>query len=412
MSLKRVVITGLGTVSPFGPGVPRLFEALLAGESAIRYHAPLDDVQGLSPRVAGLVRNVDSRDIPRKIRRSMSAMSIYALLAAQEALVQGAVDEGLRTGGRLGIALGSTVGSVDTMEEFFTQYLGTRSVEQIKSMLFFRIMGHSCAANVAQALNITGRTVAPSAACSTGCQAVALGYEAIALGRQDLMLCGGADEFHPLTAATFDIMQAASTGFNDRPELTPRPFDRDRDGVVCSEGAGVLLLESLDSARARGADILAEVAGCASTSDATSIASPDPAPVRLCMELALQDAHMTPTDIDYVNAHATGTLQGDIAESTAIADLFGPDIPVSSLKGHLGHTMAACGAVELAACVEMMRSATLIPTRNLDNPAPECSRVRLLRTVVRQPVSALIKNNFALGGVNCSVIVRRFTHDG
>lgn len=412
MPLKRVVITGLGTVTPFGAGTQRLFQALLAGESAVRFHPELEAVHGLGPRIAGLVRDIEPREIPRKIRRSMSAMSIYALLAAREALLQGGVDEALRTGGRLGIALGSTVGSVDTMEEFFTHYLSTKSVEQIKSMLFFRIMGHSCAANVAQALNITGRTVAPSAACSTGCQAVGLGYEAIAFGRQDLMLCGGADEFHPLTAATFDIMQAASTGFNDRPGETPRPFDRDRDGIVCSEGAGVLLLESLDSALARGADILAEVAGFTCTSDATSIASPDPAPVRLCMEQALQDAQMTTTDIDYVNAHATGTLQGDIAESTAIADLFGADVCVSSLKGHLGHTMAASGAVELAACVEMMRSATLIPTRNLDNPSPECSRVRLLRTIIRQPVSALIKNNFALGGVNCSIALRRFSHDG
>jgi 3-oxoacyl-[acyl-carrier-protein] synthase II len=412
MSLKRVVITGLGAITPFGPGLNRLFEALLAGESAIRHHTDLDAVHGLGPRVAGLVPDVDPRDIPRKIRRSMSAMSVYALLAAREALLQGGVDEPLRSGGRLGVVLGSTVGSVETMEEFFSQYLDSGSVEQIKSMLFFRIMGHSCAANVAQALNITGRTVAPSAACSTACQAVGLGYEAIALGRQDLMLCGGADEFHPLSAATFDIMQAASTAFNDSPHRTPRPFDRDRDGVVCAEGAGILLLESLDSALTRSAPILAEVAGFASTSDATSIASPDPAPVRLCMELALADAGLTAADIDYVNAHATGTIQGDIAESAAIADVFGSDMVVSSLKGHLGHTMAACGAIELAACVEMMRRHTLIPTRNLDNPAPECSRVRLLREVARQPVSALVKNNFALGGVNCSIVLRRFSHDG
>lgn len=412
MPLKRVVVTGLGAVTPFGQGVERLFGALLAGESAIRRHTDLDAVRGLGPRVAGLVPDVDSHDIPRKIRRSMSAMSVYAFLAAREALHQGGVDEPLRSGGRLGVVLGSTVGSVETMEEFFAQYLGSGSVEQIKSMLFFRIMGHSCAANVAQALNITGRTVAPSAACSTGCQAVGLGYEAIALGRQDLMLCGGADEFHPLTAATFDIMQAASTAFNDSPHRTPRPFDRDRDGVVCAEGAGILLLESLDSALARGAPILAEVAGFASTSDATSIASPDPAPVRLCMEMVLADACLTAADIGYVNAHATGTIQGDIAESAAIADVFGSDMAVSSLKGHLGHTMAACGAIELAACVEMMRRHTLIPTRNLDNPAPECSRVRLLREVARQSVSALVKNNFALGGVNCSIVLRRFSHDG
>jgi len=408
MRLRRVVITGLGAVSPFGRGTGRLFAALEAGESAIRRESCLEGIAGLGPRIVGLVRDIDPKSVPRKSRRSMSNMSVFALLAAQEALDQAGIDEPVRTGGRLGIVLGSTVGSVETMEEFFRQYLPSNSIEHIKSMLFFRIMGHSCAANVAQALGVTGRTLAPSAACSTGCQAVGLGFEAIAMGRQDCMLCGGADEFHPLTAATFDIFQAASTGFNDHPDRTPRPFDRDRDGIVCSEGAGVLLLEALDSALARGAEILAEVVGFASTSDPSSIASPDPEPVRRCMAAALDDAGLAPADVQYVNAHATGTLQGDEAESKAIAELFGPDMPVSSLKGHLGHTMAASGALELAACVHMLRSGRVIPTRNLDNPAPECAGVRLLRSVEELRPDAIVKNNFALGGVNCSVALRRF----
>lgn len=408
MRLKRVVITGLGAVSPFGMGADRLFQALLAGESAIRYVPELEEIQGLGPRVAGLVHGIDPKDIPRKIRRTMSRMSLYALLAAQEALAQAEVDDSLRTGGRLGIVLGSTVGSVETMEEFFKDFLPRKSIEGIKSMLFFKIMGHSCAANVAQTLGIAGRTLAPSAACATGCQSVGLGYEAIALGRQDLMLCGGADEFHPLTAATFDIIQAASTSYNDRPQCTPRPFDRDRDGIVCSEGAGLLLLESLDSAHARGAHILAEVVGFASTSDASSIANPDPKPVRCCMELALLDAGLGSADVDYVNAHATGTLQGDEAESRAIGELFGAHIPVSSLKGHMGHSMAASGALELIACVNMLRAGRVIPTRNLDNPAFECSGVNLPRKVEDMELKTILKNNFALGGVNCAVVIRSF----
>lgn len=411
MRLKRVVITGLGAVSPFGKGADQLFEALAAGKSGIEIVPELKRIGGLGPRVTGPVTGVDPREIPRKNRRSMSRMSIYALLAAQEALAQAGVDKIIRTGGRLGIAMGSTVGSVDTMEEFFNEYLVSKSIEHIKSMLFFRIMGHSCAANVAQTLGITGRTLAPSAACSTGCQAVGLGYEAVALGRQDMMLCGGADEFHPLTAATFDIMQAASTKYNDRPDCTPRPFDRDRDGIVCSEGAGLLLLESLDSALERGADILAEVTGFASTSDATSIANPDPAPMRRCMETAMKDAGLETSEVGYVNAHATGTMQGDEAECRAIADLLG-EVPVSSLKGHLGHTMAASGALELIACVHMLRTGQLIPTRNLENPAPECSGVRHLRTVEQASIQNILKNNFALGGVNCTVALRRFSHDG
>ncbi|MGE4441652.1 MAG: beta-ketoacyl synthase [Desulfomicrobium sp.] len=408
MPLRRVVITGMGAISPFGQGVERFFRALENGESAIRHIAELETIQGLGPHVAGLVQGIDIKDIPRKIRRTMSRMSVYALLASQEALAQARVDQCLLTGGRLGIALGSTVGSVDTMEDFFKDFLQTRSIEGIKSMLFFKIMGHSCAANVAQTLGIAGRTLAPSAACATGCQAVGMGYEAIALGKQDLMLCGGADEFHPLTAATFDIIQAASTKYNDRPQCTPRPFDRDRDGIVCAEGAGLILLESLDSARARGAEILAEISGFASTSDASSIASPDPTPVRLCMDLALTEAGLNADDVDYVNAHATGTRQGDEAESRAIGDLFGTSIPVSSLKGHFGHAMAASGALELIACVKMLCSGKIIPTRNLDNPAIECSGLTLPRQIQLSNLQTIIKNNFALGGVNCAIVLRSF----
>ncbi len=411
MRVKRVVITGMGAISPLGTGADQLFTALKAGTSGIGRVPGLEDISGLGPRIAGRIHDVDPRQIPRKNRRSMSPMSVFALLAAQEALMQAGVDDQTRTRGRLGIVLGSTVGSADTMEAFFKEYLDSKSIERIKSMMFFRIMGHTCAANVAQSLGITGRTLAPSAACSTGCQCVGLGYEAIALGRQDLMLCGGADEFHPLTAATFDIMHAASTGFNDTPDQTPRPFDRDRDGIVCSEGAGILLLESLDSARARGADILAEVAGFASTSDTSSIANPDPAPLTDCMQAALEDAELSTGDVDYVNAHATGTVSGDEAESRAIAELFGSGIAVSSLKGHLGHTMAASGALELIACVHMLRTGTLIPTRNLDHPAPACSGVRLVRRVEHAPLKTIIKNNFALGGVNCTVALRRYPHD-
>jgi len=411
MPLRRVVITGLGAVSPLGLGVEPMFAGLLDGVSGVVRVPELEHIHGLGPRVAGLVRDVDASVVPRRIRRSMSAMSVFSLFAAREALAQAGVDAETVAGGRLGVALGSTVGSVSTMEEFFTQYLPGQSVEHTKSMLFFRIMSHSCASNLAQALGITGRVLAPAAACSTGCQAVGLGFETVALGRQDMMLCGGADEFHPLTAATFDTIQAASTKYNDAPQRTPRPFDRDRDGIVCAEGAGVLLLEALDSALARGADILAEVAGFASTSDATSIASPDPEPVRRCMEEALDHARLRPEDIGYVNAHATGTVQGDEAEARAIERLFGAATPVSSLKGHMGHTMAASGALELAACVRMLAARRLAPTRNLDNPAPECSGLFLPRRVLPLESGALIKNNFALGGVNCSVVLRRFTHD-
>ena len=410
-ALRRVVVTGLGAVSPFGRGVPTLMAALYAGQSAVRQVPELERIGGLRTRVAALVQGIDPREIPRKDRRSMSAMSVYATLASHEALAQAGIGTAELEGGRLGVAIGSTVGSTQTTEDFFRDFFTDHSLERMKSTLFFQIMNHSCAANVVQALGITGRLLAPSSACSTGCQAVGYGYEQVALGRQDFMLCGGADEFHPLTAATFDVMTAASIGFNGQPELTPRPFDRRRDGMVCAEGGGIVLLEALDSALARGAAILGEVTGFATVSDPSSIANPNAAAMERCMRETLEDAELAPEEVDYINAHATATTQGDIAEAEAIRAIFAARVPVSSLKGHMGHTMAASGALELLASIEMLRRGELVPTLNLDEVDPACAGILHVRGVESRPVRAFIKNNFALGGVNSSLVVRRYPHD-
>lgn len=411
MQLKKVVITGLGSVSPYGRGVEILMEGLLAGRSAVRAVPDLAQVGGLRCRVAALVTGIDPMEILRKHRRSMSAMSVYATLACQDALNQAGLAPQDWSDGRLGISLGSTVGSTQATEAFFKDYFIDQSLERMKSTLFFQIMNHSCAANVAQALEITGRILAPSAACSTGCQAIGYGYEMIAMGRQQMMLCGGADEFHPLTAATFDIMNAASTRYNDSPSSTPRPFDRRRDGVVCAEGAGILLLEELESARNRGARILGEIAGFATVSDPSNIANPNSAAMERCMREALVEARLEPSDVDYVNAHATATEQGDVAEAEALARIFGQKVPVSSLKGHMGHTMAASGAIELVAALEMMRQGRLVPTLNLEEIDPACDGIRHLLETETCQLDVFVKNNFALGGVNSSLVVRRYLHD-
>jgi 3-oxoacyl-[acyl-carrier-protein] synthase II len=230
----------------------------------------------------------------------------------------------------------------------------------------------------------------------------------IALGKQETMLCGGADEFHPLTAATFDVMNAVSTGYNERPEATPRPFDRDRDGVVCAEGCGMLLLESLDSALRRGVPILAEIVGFACVTDTSNIANPNAESMERCMRLALRDAGVEAADVAYVNAHATATAQGDVAEAEAIHAVFGSDVPVSSLKGHIGHTMAASGAIELIGTIAMMQRGELIATHNLDHVDPACAMIRHVRPQERREIAVAVKNNFALGGVNASLVIRRY----
>ena len=408
MLLRRVVITGVGVVSPFGRGIDTLMDALLAGRSGVVRVPALAEITGMRTRVAALVTGVDPMEIPRKFRRSMSSMSVFATLASQDAAAMAGLGPEQFAGGRLGVSLGSTTGSPQTMEEFFRDFGVDHSLERMKSTLFFHIMNHSCASNVAQALGVTGRILAPAAACSTSCHAVGYAAEMIGLGKQDYMLCGGADEFHPLTSGTFDIMNAASLAFNDSPTSTPRPFDRERDGIVCGEGSGILLLESLESALGRGASILAEITGFATNSDPGSIANPNAACIADCMRLALADAGVQPGEVDYVNAHATATVQGDIAECAAIASVFGPGIPTSSLKGHLGHAMAASGTLELAACIEMIRRGLLVPTLNLDQVDPLCAGVLHPQGVEARPVGTVVKNNFALGGVNSSIILRRY----
>lgn len=408
MRMRRVVITGMGAVSPYGLGADLLFNSLREGKSGISRVSRLQDIDGLGPRVAGTVPDVGIEAIPRKIRRSMSPMSAYAYLAALEALDQARVEDVAAFAGRLGVAIGSTLGSPEALESFFRQYCATSGMDQIKAMVFFRVMGHTAATNVAQALGVTGRIIAPAAACSSGCQAIGIAYEAIAFGRQDAMLCGGADEFHPLVTGTFDLMMAASSCYNDRPEQTPRPFDKNRDGVVCAEGAGVLFLESLESAQNRGACILAEILGFASLGDAGSIAESSPEPIAACMRAALEDARCAASEVAYVNAHATGTELGDIAESQAIAAVFGDTVPASSLKGHMGHTMAASGALETVATVSMVRNALFLPTNNLEEPDARCSGAWLLQAPLAASGGLVVKNSFALGGINCSLVLRGY----
>jgi len=407
MSQRRVVITGIGAVSPFGAGVECLWRHLVAGDSAVRVVPKMTQLGGLRSSVAATVPEIDVSVIPRKKRRFMSSMSMYSCLAALEAIQMSELTEGQVKNRTTGLCLASTTGSSAESETFFNEFNRTGSIENIKSTMFFKTMNHSCAANTAQALGIRGRIVSPSAACASGTMGIGLAYETITAGHQDVMFCGGADEHHVLATAVFDIMHAASCDFNNEPQQTPRPFDIHRDGVVCAEGAGVLILEELEHAKNRNANILAEVAGFATLSSPEDIANPDSQTMTECMAGAIRHAGISAKEVDYVNAHATATIQGDIAESQAIRAVFGKHAPVSSLKGHIGHTMAASGPLELIACIQMMHHGQLIPTRNLETPDPECNGITFVRSVQRIPVRTILKNSFALGGINSTIVIRR-----
>lgn len=407
MQLNRVVVTGMGAVSPFGEGVESLHDGIADMRSAITHMERAREVQDMRSSIAGLVPTLNVKAIPRKDRRTMTDMGVFALLAAKEALGMADITDEQLESGRLGMALSCTTNCGELIEDFFVQYLPEKTLDHCKSTTFFKFMGHAAVSSVAQALGITGRILAPAAACATSSQSIGLGYEAILLGQQDMMICGGTEELHPLSIASFDFINAASTGFNDSPNDSPRPFDAQRDGVVCAEGAGLLLLESYDHAMSRGANILAEVVGFSTLSSPKNPANPDSHAIKLCMEEALAQAGLSPDDIDYINAHATGTTAGDIAESKAIEDLFGSTTPVSSFKGHLGHTLAASGALEIIATISGLQGGAVYPTRNLTHVDPECGAVNLLKETSREPVTYFLKNSFALGGINASLILRR-----
>lgn len=404
--MRRVVVTGMGAVSPFGRGVTELNRGLAEGRSAISALDELADYGSLRTRLAALVSGVNDKEIARNKRRSMSPQSIFAVLAAGEALKQAALPETEYGSGRYGVAIGTTISSLTASEKFFADHFRDKSFARMKTSLFFKTMNHSAATNVAQYFGLEGRLLAPAAACATGCQALGYAYEMIVSGAQDVMVCGGTEEFHPLSAATFDLMNAASIRYNESPELASRPFDRQRDGVVCGEGAGILVLEEWHSAKTRGAEILAEIIGFATLTETGSIAEPSSGAMRRCMSLALADAGVKAGEIDYINAHATATEKGDVAEAQALVGLFGDQVPVSSLKGHLGHTLAASGGLETIATIEMMRCGVLMPTRNLTDIDPRCQGPQFFTGIKKREARLALKNNFALGGVNCSLVIR------
>jgi 3-oxoacyl-[acyl-carrier-protein] synthase II len=408
MVMDRVVITGCGAVSPFGSGVGALVENVRAGRSAVVVMERWRQLKGLRSLLAAPVPACDvSKAIPRALRRNMGPMAVYATIAAGEAARDAGLNEGFLQSGDVGVALGSTTGSPCVLESLYKLLLEEQSIESVKSGEFFKIMGHSCAANVMYALGLRGEQWGPSSACTSSAQALGLGYLLIRSGRQKAMLCGGADEVHHSVTAIFDVLGATSCR-NDEPERTPRPFDKDRDGVVCGGGAGVLVLESLASARGRGATIQGELVGFGHVGDPRHIAHPDVQAMGRAMRNAIAEAGIEPGAVDYVNAHATGTLQGDVAEAQAIAGIVGGNVPVSSMKGHLGHTLGAAGALESILVLDIIKRQELVPTLHLDAPDPDCRVVNLVQETSKTAVNIVLKNNFAMGGVNVALVFRRW----
>ena len=400
----RVVITGAGTVSPYGAGVDTLVENLLNNVGAVQFVQELKDTPFINSFVACKVPEIDFTFIPRQYRRYMTKMSLYAVMACQEALKTANIE---KPSDDTALYIGSTMSSISSWLEFTKKYFD-QELNMVKTMAVFQVLNHSPLANVAQALDMKGPGYFVSNACASSLTNIGLAYQMIKAGFIKRALCGGTEEYHPIFTGCFSILNAASTNFNDNPTKASRPFDKDRCGIVCSEGCAMLYIESLESALERKANILAEIKGFATNTETKNIAHPSRDSMQQCIQMALNDAKLKTTDIDLVNAHATSTVAGDIEEVSAIGNVFGKDIKVNSLKGHIGHSMAACGSMELISIMKMMLKNKVAGTLNLDNIDEQCNVVNHIRSTQEIKINNFVKNSFALGGTNASIVIGRY----
>ena len=405
--MKRVVITGVGAVSPLGDDVASLISGIEQGKSAIRYMEGWDEYVGLRSLVGAPAELKNERAIPRKSRRSMGRMSFFAVQASEQALADAGIGREELASDRIGCVIGSTMGSAKSLSETFETMLPERDLSQLTAMKFFQCISHTAAMNVAQYLGITGYVMATSAACASSLQAIGTGYDLIRMGKQDVVLCGGAEELHPTVTASFDILLATSSRYNDDPQRTPRPFDSERDGIVCGEGSGMLALEEYERALARKARIYAEIIGYHTGGSGDHVSQSNQESVVRCLRRALASAEISAGDVDYISAHGTATRHGDEVEAKAIREVFGDRVPVSSLKGNMGHTLGASGALELIVSLGMMEKGVVYPTLNLDSVDEGCGGIHHVRKPLTREIETMIKNCFAFGGINAALVCRR-----
>ena len=388
---KRVVITGVGGITAFGSEWTEIEHKLKQLDNAVRYMPEWEIYDGLHTKLGAPIDNFVLPDhYTRKKTRSMGRVSLLSTKATEIALEKaGLLDDPELTNGNTGIAFGSSTGSTQPVASFAT------------------MMPHTTAVNTGLFFGLKGRLITTSSACTSGSQAIGYAYEAIKYGMQKIMVAGGAEELCPSEAAVFDTLFATSQ-LNDTPKLSPRPYDRDRDGLVIGEGAGALVLEEYEHAKARGAKIYGEIIGFKTNCDASHITQPRQETIQYCIEQSLKDAGLDANQIGYISAHGTATARGDVAESNAVANIYGNKTPISSLKSYFGHTLGACGAIEAWLTLEMMHSGWFNPTINLNDVDPQCGDLDYIVGEGRNlDIEYFQTNNFAFGGINTSIIIKR-----
>ncbi|NVJ65654.1 MAG: beta-ketoacyl-ACP synthase [Gammaproteobacteria bacterium] len=407
--MNRVVVTGFGGVSSIGNDWNTIEASLQAKKTGIQLMSEWQTVDGLNTALGGPVEGFKRpAHYSRKQVRAMGRVAMMSTVATEDALKDaGLLDDPAIKDGRTGISYGSSGGSVAPISAF-AKLSDHQDMSGITSTTYIQMMNHTCAVNIAIFFGLKGRVIPTSSACTSGSQGIGYAYEAIKSGHQQIMIAGGAEEISVNGAAIFDTLYATSVK-NDTPELTPRPFDKDRDGLVIGEGAGTLILEELEHAKARGAKIYAEVVGYGTNCDGNHVTQPTSDTMKVAMQLALNDANLPPTVIGYVSAHGTATDRGDVAESRATNHVFDDHVPISSMKSYLGHTLGACGAIEAWWAIEMMNRDTFYPTANLDNVDPDCADLDYIQAAPRSiNTEYIMSNNFAFGGINTSLIFKRW----
>lgn len=405
--MRRVVVTGMAAITPIGNNWEAVSKNLKAQKTGIQRMDDWDKYEGLNTRLAAPVDFSRPEHYSRKQVRGMGRVAMLATYATELALIDaGLLDDPCLKSGRMGVAYGSSSGSFDGLLDF-TKMLLNFDKGSLNATSYIRMMGHTCPVNIGLHFGINGRIIPTSSACTSSSQGIGYAYEAIKHGTQDLMVAGGSDELSPSQAAVFDTLFATSIR-NDEPDKSPRPFDKDRDGLVIGEGAGTFILEERERAISRGAHIYAEIVGFGTNSDGLHVTQPDSDSMQVAMELAIKDAELKAIDIGYISAHGTSTDRGDIAESQATAAVFGENIPISSMKSFTGHTLGACGVIEAWAGVSMMNECWFHPTANLEQIDPKCAELDYIKGDVRKlQCDYIMSNNFAFGGINTSLIFKR-----
>lgn len=413
MSQRRVVVTGMGAITPFGLSVDTLWENLIEGRSGVSLIS-IFDTSAHSIKFGGQIPNFNPKDhLAPKLVKRLDRYAQLAMIACAEAADQAGLSPESVDPARLSVVFGSGIGGLNELEEQNERLLH-KGPSKVSAFTIPKLMVNAAAGNIAIAHNAKGLSIAVSSACASANNAMGEALRHIRLGLADVIITGGAEAaLTPLALAAFSSMKALSSR-NDDPEAASRPFDRDRDGFVLGEGSGALIFEELEHAKKRGADIFAEIIGFASTCDADHITQPaaDGEGAAEAMRQAVKHAGISPDAVDYVNVHGTSTPLGDLAETVAIHKVFGDaasKLVASSTKSAIGHSLGASGGIEMITCIRAIQQSVVPPTINLENPSDGCDLDYCPNSARDRKIDVALNNSFGFGGHNACLIARRYS---